>query len=112
MSEKIRNLEDHNPTPPQPLAQIEPSPSIRTNPPLPERIVLSSVWSSLDRKAGAVIEFTARQLRVRASTWVIATVGVLLMLLLLATYAEAMVEGLEPVDDDGDSVDWDEDGYP
>ena len=104
MSEKIRNLDDdHNPIP-QPLAQDEPaSPMLKTSP-LPDRIVLNSVWSSLDRKAGAVIEFTARQLRVRASTWVIATVGVLLMLLLLATYAEAMVEGLEPVDDDGDSV--------
>ena len=112
MSEKIRNLDDnHNPIP-QPLANDEPSSSMPKTPPLPDRIVLNSVWSSLDRKAGAVIEFTARQLRVRASTWVIATVGVLLMLLLLATYAEAMVEGLEPVDDDGDSVDWDEDGYP
>ena len=79
---------------------------------LPDRIVLDSVWSGLDRKAGAIIEFTARQLRVRASTWVIGVVGFTLMLLLLATYAEAMVEGIEPVDDDGDSEDWDEDGYP
>ncbi|MEE3030664.1 MAG: ABC transporter permease, partial [Candidatus Thermoplasmatota archaeon] len=88
---------------------VTPNPSVK---PLPDRIILNSVWSGLDRKAGAIIEFTARQLRVRASTWVIGTVGLMLMLLLLATYAEAMVEGIEPVDDDGDSEDWDEDGYP
>ena len=90
-------------------SQITDNPSVK---PLPDRIILNSVWSGLDRKAGAIIEFTARQLRVRASTWVIGTVGLMLMLLLLATYAEAMVEGIEPVDDDGDSEDWDEDGYP
>ena len=88
---------------------VTPNPSVKR---LPDRIILNSVWSGLDRKAGAIIEFTARQLRVRASTWVIGTVGLMLMLLLLATYAEAMVEGIEPVDDDGDSEDWDEDGYP
>ena len=90
-------------------SQVTSSPTVK---PLPDRIILNSVWSGLDRKAGAIIEFTARQLRVRASTWVIGTVGLMLMLLLLATYAEAMVEGIEPVDDDGDSEDWDEDGYP
>ena len=86
-------------------SQVTDNPSVK---PLPDRIILNSVWSGLDRKAGAIIEFTARQLRVRASTWVIGTVGLMLMLLLLATYAEAMVEGIEPVDDDGDSEDWDE----
>ena len=109
MTEKTRN-QDFGPAPEQNF-----SVSSQVNPivqPLPERIILNSVWSGLDRKAGAIIEFTARQLRVRASTWVIGTVGIMLMLLLLATYAEAMVEGIEPVDDDGDSEDWDEDGYP
>ncbi len=90
-------------------SKVSPTPFVK---PLPDRIILNSVWSGLDRKAGAIIEFTARQLRVRASTWVIGTVGLMLMLLLLATYAEAMVEGIDPVDDDGDSEDWDEDGYP
>ena len=90
-------------------SKVSPTPFVK---PLPDRIILNSVWSGLDRKAGAIIEFTARQLRVRASTWLIGTVGLMLMLLLLATYAEAMVEGIDPVDDDGDSEDWDEDGYP
>ena len=111
MTEKTRN-QDFGPAPEQNFSvssQVTDNPSVK---PLPERIILNSVWSGLDRKAGAIIEFTARQLRVRASTWVIGTVGLMLMLLLLATYAEAMVEGIEPVDDDGDSEDWDEDGYP
>ena len=111
MTEKQRNLESSN-SMSQSLVENKPVSQTANIPVLPERRILNSVWSGLDRKAGAVIEFTARQLRVRASTWVIATIGFLLMLLLLATYAEAMVEGLEPVDDDGDSVDWDEDGYP
>ncbi|HJM66636.1 MAG TPA: hypothetical protein QF555_03740, partial [Candidatus Thalassarchaeaceae archaeon] len=111
MTEKHRNHDSSNPLS-QSLVEIAPSSQATNASDLPDRIILNSVWSGLDRKAGAVIEFTARQLRVRASTWVIATIGFLLMLLLLATYAEAMVEGLEPVDDDGDSVDWDEDGYP
>ena len=45
-----------------------------------------TVWSQLDRKAGAIIELTIRQLRHRLSTWVVLSVGILLMLLLLAFY--------------------------
>ena len=33
-------------------------------------------------------------------------------MLLLATYAQEMASGIEPIDDDGDSEDWDGDGYP
>ena len=111
MTEKTRDQDLTLVSDQQPISPLQGT----SNPPvsaLPERIILNSVWSGLDRKAGAIIEFTARQLRVRASTWVIGGVGFLLMVLLLATYAEAMVEGIEPVDDDGDSEDWDEDGYP
>ena len=111
MTEKIRNQEFPQVSEQQVSAPIVEFPNTEVEK-LPDRIILNSVWSGLDRKAGAIIEFTARQLRVRASTWVIATVGLMLMILLLATYAEAMVEGIEPVDDDGDSEDWDEDGYP
>ena len=83
-----------------------------SKPPHPPPRVLDTVWTGLDRKASAVIEFTSRQLRVRSSTWVIGGVGVLVMMLLLATYAQEMASGIEPIDDDGDSEDWDGDGYP
>jgi len=71
-----------------------------------------SVWSQLDRKAGAIIELTIRQLRHRLSTWVVLGVGVLIMLLLLAFYVDSVRDGFESIDNDGDSVDEDEDGYP
>jgi len=71
-----------------------------------------SVWSQLDRKAGAIIELTIRQLRHRLSTWVVLGVGVLIILLLLAFYVDSVRDGFESIDNDGDSVDEDEDGYP
>ena len=71
-----------------------------------------TVWTRLDRKAGAITELTVRQLRHRISTWVVLSVGVLVMALLLAFYVDAIRETDEPYDDDQDSVDWDKDGYP
>ena len=71
-----------------------------------------SVWTRLDRKAGAIVELTIRQLRHRLSTWVVLSVGVLLMVLLLSFYIDAVRESFEPIDNDGDSVDIDNDGYP
>ena len=71
-----------------------------------------TVWSQLDRKAGAIIELTIRQLRNRMSTWVVLGVGILLMVLLLAFYVDSVREGFESIDNDGDSVDMDGDGYP
>ena len=76
------------------------------------RALSETVWTRLDRKAGAITEFTVRQLRHRISTWVVLSVGVLVMALLLAFYVDAIRETDEPYDDDGDSVDWDKDGYP
>jgi ABC-type transport system involved in multi-copper enzyme maturation permease subunit len=66
----------------------------------------------MDRKAGAVIELTIRQLRHRMSTWVVLGVGVLLMALLLIFYIDSVRESFEPIDNDGDSEDNDGDGYP
>ncbi len=71
-----------------------------------------TVWTRMDRKAGAVIELTIRQLRHRISTWVVLGVGVLLMALLLAFYIDSVRESFEPIDNDGDSEDNDGDGYP
>jgi len=71
-----------------------------------------SVWTRLDRKAGAIVELTIRQLRHRLSTWVVLSVGVLLMILLLSFYIDAVRESFEPIDNDGDSFDADKDGYP
>lgn len=71
-----------------------------------------SVWTSLDRKAGAVVELTVRQLRNKISTWVVMALGALLMALLLVFYVDAIRDGFESIDNDGDSVDMDRDGYP
>jgi len=71
-----------------------------------------TVWTRMDRKAGAVIELTIRQLRHRISTWVVLGVGVLLMALLLTFYIDSVRESFEPIDNDGDSEDNDGDGYP
>ena len=71
-----------------------------------------TVWTRLDRKAGAIIELTVRQLRHRVSTWVVLGVGVLMMALLLAFYIDSVRDSFEPIDNDGDSVDMDGDGYP
>ena len=76
------------------------------------RALSETVWTRLDRKAGAITELTIRQLRHRLSTWVVLAVGALVMILLLAFYIDEIRRESEPVDNDGDSVDWDEDGYP
>jgi len=72
----------------------------------------NTVWTQLDRKAGAVIELTVRQLRHRMSTWVVLGTGILLMVLLLAFYVDSVRTGFESIDNDGDSEDADQDGYP
>lgn len=71
-----------------------------------------TVWTRLDRKAGAIVELTVRQLRHRISTWVVLGVGVLLMVLLLSFYIDSVRQSFEPIDNDGDSFDDDNDGYP
>jgi len=71
-----------------------------------------TVWTRMDRKAGAIIELTMRQLRHRVSTWVVLGVGALLMALLLTFYVDSVRESFEPIDNDGDSEDNDGDGYP
>ena len=76
------------------------------------RNLSTTVWTQLDRKAGAITELTIRQLRNRISTWVVLGVGVLLISLLLIFYIDSIREEFEPVDNDGDSEDWDNDGYP
>ena len=71
-----------------------------------------SVWTSLDRKAGAVVELTVRQLRNKISTWAVLGLGTLLMVLLLVFYIDSVRDGFESIDNDGDSFDMDNDGYP
>ena len=72
----------------------------------------TTVWTQLDRKAGAITELTIRQLRNRISTWVVLGVGVLLISLLIIFYIDSIRDEFEPYDNDGDSEDWDNDGYP
>ena len=72
----------------------------------------NNVWSKLDRKATAIAEFTMRQYRTRISTWVVLSVGLGSMLLVTLFYADAMNTQIEAVDNDQDSYDWDNDGYP
>lgn len=76
------------------------------------RDLAETVWTRLDRKAGAITELTIRQLRHRMSTWVVLGVGTLLILMLLAFYVDSVRDGFKPIDNDGDSADNDEDGYP
>ena len=72
----------------------------------------NTVWTQLDRKAGAITELTIRQLCNRISTWVVLGVGVLLISLLLIFYIDSIRDEFESIDNDGDSQDWDNDGYP
>ena len=76
------------------------------------RGLAETVWTRLDRKAGAITELTIRQLRHRLSTWVVLAVGTLLLMSLLAMFIAGVRGGWEPIDNDGDSHDWDQDGYP
>jgi len=73
---------------------------------------LPSLWSGLDRKAMAVAEFTLRQQRKRLSTWVVLLVGMAAMGVLTMFYIDSMTRDYEAIDNDGDSYDWDGDGYP
>ena len=73
---------------------------------------LPSLWSGMDRKALAVAEFTLRQQRKRLSTWVVLLVGIAAMGVLTMFYIDAMTWEYEAIDNDGDSYDWDLDGYP
>ena len=53
------------------------------------RDLAETVWTRIDRKAGAVIELTIRQLRHKISTWVVLALGTMLMVLLLAFYIDS-----------------------
>jgi len=76
------------------------------------RPLTNTVWSKLDRKATAIAEFTLRQYRTKSSTWVVLGIGLLFVTMVLMFYAEAMAAGFDSYDNDGDSEDWDGDGYP
>ena len=69
-----------------------------------------TIWTSLDRKATAIAEFTMRQYRTRLSTWVVLGVGFLAISVVLLFYIDAMNTEIEAIDNDGDSYDWDGDG--
>ena len=71
-----------------------------------------SLWQGMDRKALAVAEFTIRQQRKRLSTWVVLLVGVAAMGVLTLFYLDSMTRDYQAIDNDGDSYDWDLDGYP
>jgi hypothetical protein len=72
----------------------------------------NTIFRALDRKAAAVTEFTMRQYRTKISTWVVLIIGFLMISLLLLFYVDAMQREYESIDNDGDSSDWDNDGYP
>jgi hypothetical protein len=71
-----------------------------------------TIFRALDRKAAAVTEFTMRQYRTKLSTWVVLITGFLMISLLLLFYIDGMQKEYESIDNDGDSYDWDGDGYP
>lgn len=71
-----------------------------------------SIYRSLDRKASAIIEFTLRQYRTKKSTWVVLGVGFTALSLIFLIYIDVMASEFESIDNDGDSTDFDNDGYP
>ena len=71
-----------------------------------------SVYRSFDRKASAIIEFTLRQYRTKKSTWVVLGVGFTALSLIFLIYIDVMASEFESIDNDGDSTDFDNDGYP
>jgi len=70
----------------------------------PKRNLSETVWTKLDRKATAIAEFTLRQYRKKRSTWTVGAVGALLVVIVLLFYIDAMSEGIDSVDDDGDGL--------
>ena len=70
----------------------------------PKRNLSETVWTKLDRKATAIAEFTIRQYRKKRSTWTVGAVGALLVVIVLLFYIDAMGEGIDSVDDDGDGL--------
>ncbi len=71
-----------------------------------------NVFRALDRKLGAVAEFTMRQYRTKLSTWVVLGVGFIAIAIIVLFYVDSMQQEIEAIDNDGDSMDWDGDGYP
>ena len=71
-----------------------------------------TVWSKMDRKATAITEFTMRQYRQRTSTWAIALIGTLMVMMMLMFYLDGIGTEIESIDQDKDSFDYDGDGYP
>tara|TARA_B110000902_G_scaffold153872_1_gene176755 strand:+ start:1916 stop:3244 length:1329 start_codon:yes stop_codon:yes gene_type:complete len=71
-----------------------------------------SIYRAFDRKASAIIEFTLRQYRTKTSTWVVLGVGFVALSLIFLIYIDVMGSEFESIDNDGDSTDYDNDGYP
>ncbi|MDE0574489.1 MAG: ABC transporter permease [Candidatus Poseidoniales archaeon] len=79
----------------------------------PKRNLSETVWTKLDRKATAIAEFTMRQYRKKRSTWSVGAVGLVLVVIVLLFYIDAMSAGIDSWDNDGDGLidedpsDWD-----
>ncbi len=68
----------------------------------PKRNLSETVWTKLDRKATAIAEFTMRQYRKKRSTWSVGAVGLVLVVIVLLFYIDAMSTGIDSWDNDGD----------
>jgi hypothetical protein len=71
-----------------------------------------TIYRAFDRKASAIVEFTLRQYRTKTSTWVVLGVGFTALALIFLIYIDVMGSEFESIDNDGDSTDYDNDGYP
>jgi len=71
-----------------------------------------TIYRAFDRKASAIVEFTLRQYRTRTSTWVVLGVGFTALALIFLIYIDVMSSEFDSYDNDGDSLDYDNDGYP
>jgi len=70
----------------------------------PKRNLSETVWTKLDRKATAIAEFTMRQYRKKRSTWSVGAVGLVLVVIVLLFYIDAMSAGIDSWDNDGDGL--------
>lgn len=78
----------------------------------PVKSLADTVWTKIDRKATALAEFTIKQYRIRKSTWVVAGISTMVIMLVLTFYVDRMADVEPAIDQDGDGEDWDDDGYP
>ena len=63
-----------------------------------------NAFRALDRKIGAIAEFTLRQYRTTLSTWVILGVGSIAIFIIELFFVDSMPHEMKAIDNDGDAM--------